>query len=51
MRAGLALAVTTLIASPAFTANEEWPGWPEKRILSRAGKRIDARALVSTTPV
>ena len=40
MRAGLALAATTLVASPAFAANEEWPGWPEKRIFSRAGERV-----------
>ena len=26
MRAGLALAATVLVVSPAFAANEEWPG-------------------------
>jgi len=30
MRAGLALAATTLVASPAFAANEEWPDGPNK---------------------
>ena len=30
MRAGLTLAATTLVASPAFAANEEWPDGPNK---------------------
>jgi hypothetical protein len=46
MRAGLALAATTLVASPVFAANEEWPSGPKNeffRALGRGwGQRTDA---------
>ena len=41
MRAGLALAATTLVASPAFAANEEWPDGPNKEFF-RGLQRPDA---------
>ena len=34
MRAELALAVTTLIASPAFAGSEEWPDGPNKEFFA-----------------
>ena len=42
MRAGLALAATTLVASPAFAANEEWPDGPNKEFF-RGLQRPDDR--------
>jgi hypothetical protein len=38
MRAGLALAATTLVASPAFAANEEWPGGPKNEFFRALGR-------------
>ena len=47
MRAGLTLAATTLVASPAFAANEEWPSGPKNeffRALGRAWGKGQTRA-------
>jgi hypothetical protein len=41
MRAELALAATTLIASPAFAGSEEWPDGPKKEFF-RGLQRPDA---------
>ena len=38
MRAGLALAATTLVASPVFAANEEWPSGPKNEFFRALGR-------------
>ena len=43
MRAGLALAATTLVASPVFAANEEWPSGPKNEFFRALGKRMGQR--------
>jgi hypothetical protein len=38
MRAGLALAATTLVASPTFAANEEWSDGPKNEFFRALGR-------------
>ena len=47
MRAELALAATTLIASPAFAGSEEWPDGPKE--FFRGLQRPDASPLASNS--